>query len=144
MRFASDPFISIEIIPLLLLLSSSKLIFLLSTSSSPSFIIFLLFLQVLLAYIFRLSWLLGGTMRSPRARGRSSSELTMEERRRTPLFFLELGTSLRVSPLIFLRAFGRVKFPDASMALLSSDPGSEIGFFLLSSGSSSWPFWLQF
>ncbi|KAL4183252.1 hypothetical protein AMTRI_Chr11g97280 [Amborella trichopoda] len=133
---------SIKIIPLPLFSPFSNSIFFLSTASSSFFIIFPLFLSF--APILSFSWLLRKTTRSPRARGRLLSELTTEERRRTPLFFLGLGTSLKFCPLIFLKVFGLVKFPDTSMAFLSSDPDSEIGFFLLSSGQSSWPFWLLF
>ncbi|KAL4205100.1 hypothetical protein AMTRI_Chr01g135520 [Amborella trichopoda] len=71
------------------------------------------------------------------ARGRFSNGLTTEERRRIPPFFLRLGISLKVCPLISRRAFDRVRFLDASIAFLTSDPGSEIGFFSLGSGPSS-------
>ncbi|KAL4204164.1 hypothetical protein AMTRI_Chr01g108370 [Amborella trichopoda] len=116
----------------------------LPSSSSPFFIILPLILLVFLTLILRLSWLLGRTTRSQRARGRFSSRLTMEERRRLPLSFLGSGTSLNVYPLISHRAFDWVKFLNVSTTFLSSSPGSGIGFFSLGNGPSSWPFWLQF
>ncbi|KAL4196667.1 hypothetical protein AMTRI_Chr04g184330 [Amborella trichopoda] len=127
-----------------ILLSSLKLNFFPLTSSSPFFIFFPLFLQAFITPIFRLSWLLRRTTQSPRARGRFSSGLSTEERRRIPSFFLGLGTSLKVCPLISHRAFDPVMFSDTSITFLSSDPGSKIGFFPLNSGPSSWPFWHQF
>ncbi|KAL4194969.1 hypothetical protein AMTRI_Chr05g71090 [Amborella trichopoda] len=79
-----------------------------------------------------------------KGKGRFSSRLSVKERRRSPPFFLGLDTSLKVCPLISHRAFDLAMFLDVSMAFLSSDPSSEIGFFPLGSGLSSWPFWLEF
>ncbi|KAL4204049.1 hypothetical protein AMTRI_Chr01g107750 [Amborella trichopoda] len=142
--FSSDFlfFIKITSFPFFSHLSISSFFF--PSPSSSFFIVFPLILLGFLTLILRLSWLLRRTTQSPRARGRFSSGLTMEERRRLSLFFLGLGTSLKVFPPISYRTFDRVKFLDVSMAFLSSGPGSGIGFFFVSNGPSSRPFWLQF
>ncbi|KAL4201420.1 hypothetical protein AMTRI_Chr02g215980 [Amborella trichopoda] len=132
MRFGSVFFFFYKNHPSLILFSSFKLNFL--PHIFISFIIFPMILPIFIALTLRLSW----------ARGRFSSRLAMKKRKKPPFFFLGLGTSLKVYPLISCRAIDWVKFLDASMAFLSSDPSSEIGFFPPGSGPSSWPFWLQF